>query len=42
MGVNLRRRYVGVPQQFLDAAQIRPIGEKVAGEGVPQDMRAYL
>ena len=37
--VNFGRGNVRVPQKLLDCSQIRPPIEKVAGEGVAQDMR---
>ncbi len=42
MGVDLRRRDVGMPQQFLDDAQVGPAFEQVAGEGMPQHVRRYF
>ncbi len=36
VGVDLRGRDVGVAEQFLDDAQIRAVGEKVAREGVAE------
>src|SRR3989344_1245282 len=39
VGVNLRRRDVLVPQQFLDRAQIRAVTQKIGGKGVSQPMR---
>ena len=38
--VDLRRRNVGVAEQLLYDAQIRPVLEKMTGEGVSQHVRA--
>jgi hypothetical protein len=38
-GVDLRRRQVGVAQQFLDGAEIAPGTEKMRGERVPKSVR---
>ena len=40
--VDLRRRDIGMPQQFLHHAQIRAVLQEMAGEGVSQYMRADL
>src|SRR4030095_1908039 len=40
VGVNLRRRKVGVPEHQLNGAQVGAALEQVRGEGVPQDVRA--
>jgi len=40
MGVNLRRRNVGVAEECLHHPQIRAVMEKVAGKGVAQNMGA--
>src|SRR5665213_1193894 len=39
MGIDLRRRDVGVAEHLLNAAQIRAAVDQVAGEGVAQHMR---
>ena len=39
MGVNLRRRNVGMPEHFLNDAQIGAIAEQVRGKTVPKQMR---
>jgi hypothetical protein len=40
VGVDLRRRNVGVTEQRLHHAQIRAVVQQVAGEGVTQNVRA--
>ena len=42
MSVNLGRGDVGMPQHFLDDAQIRPPGQQVRGEAVAQQVRMDL
>ena len=39
MGVDLRRRYVGVAQHLLDDSQICAVAEQVRCEAVPQKVR---
>src|SRR5437879_4416823 len=39
MGVDLRRRYIGVAEHLLDAAQIGAVIEEMAGEGVARPVR---
>ena len=39
VSVNLCRRDVSMPQHLLERAQIRAMGQQMAGEGVAQDMR---
>ena len=39
MGIDLRRRDIGVAEHLLDAAQIGAVIEEMAGEGVAQHMR---
>ena len=39
MGVNLRGRDIRMAQQFLQAAQIRPMRQQMRGKGVPEHMR---
>ncbi len=41
VGVDLRRRDVGVAQQLLHRPQIGAAIDQVAGERMPQHMRAY-
>src|SRR6202034_2168555 len=38
-GINLRGRQRGMPEQFLDCAQVAAAGEQMGGEGMPQRMR---
>ena len=38
MGVNLSGSDVGMPQHFLNAAQIGAVIEKMGGEGMPNYM----
>ena len=38
--IDLRRRYIGVPEQRLHHAQVGAVVQQVAGEGVTQHMRA--
>src|SRR6266446_5556757 len=38
MGIDLRRRDIGMAEHLLDAAQIGAVVEEMAGEGVPQHM----
>ena len=40
MRIDLRRRNVGVAEQFLHDAQIRAVLQKMAGKGMAQHMRA--
>ena len=40
VGVDLRRRDVGVAEELLHRAQVGAAIEQVAGEGVAQDVRA--
>ena len=40
MRINLGRRDVGVPKECLHHPQVGTVMEKVAGEGVAQDMGA--
>src|SRR5581483_10717368 len=40
VGVDLRGRNIGVAKKRLHHAQIRTVMQKVAGEGVAQNMRA--
>lgn len=42
MGVDLRRRYVGMSKHHLDASQVRPALQKVRGETVAQDVRGEV
>ncbi len=42
MGVNLRGRNIGMAQEQLHTAKIRPMGEKVAGKGMTHDMGGNL
>jgi len=42
MGVDFRRRDVGMSQHLLDGAQIRAVVEQMGGEGVAQHVRADL
>ena len=39
MGVNLRRRNVGMPEHFLNNAQIGAVAQQMSGETVPEQMR---
>ena len=39
LGVDLRRGYRGVPQQFLDHPDVCTALKQVGGEGVPQGVR---
>ena len=39
MGVDLRRRYVGVAQHLLDDSQIRAVAEQMRCEAVSQKVR---
>src|SRR6266446_10587236 len=39
MGIDLRRRDIGVAEHLLDAAQIGAVVEEMAGEGVAQHVR---
>ena len=36
MGVDLRRRDVGVAEHFLNDAQVGPAGEQMGGEAMPE------
>jgi hypothetical protein len=38
MGVLLRRRQTGMPEQFLDDPEICPGVEQMCGKGVPEGM----
>ena len=40
MGIDLRRRNIGVAEQILDDAQVRAVLQQMAGEGVAQHVRA--
>ena len=40
VGIDLRRRNIGMAEQFLHDAQIGAVLQKMAGEGVAQHMRA--
>ena len=42
MSVNLRRRNIGVAEQFLHDAQIGAVLQQMAGEGVAQSMRMNI
>src|ERR1051326_4789083 len=42
MGVDLRRRYVSMPEHLLHAPEIGPVVEQVAGERMSQHMRRQL
>ena len=42
VGIDLRRDQVGVAQQFLHAAQIRPGVQQVCGETVAQFVRRHV
>src|SRR5260221_2956686 len=39
VGIDLRRRDIGVAEHLLDAAEIGAVIEQMAGEGMAQDMR---
>lgn len=39
MSVDLCRRYIGMPEHFLDDSQIGAIAEQVRGEAVSQKVR---
>ena len=39
VGIDLRRRYIGVTQQLLDRAQIRPSFQQMAGKRMAEHMR---
>lgn len=39
VGVDLRRRDIGVAEHFLDHAQVRAVGEQVRGKAVPHLVR---
>ena len=41
MGVDLRRRDVGVAEQILNDAQVRAVLQQMTGEGVAKDVRAH-
>jgi len=38
MGIDLRRRDIGMAEHLLNAAQIGAVVEEMAGEGMPQDV----
>jgi hypothetical protein len=38
MRINLRRRNVRVAKHLLDGPEIRPAGQEMAGERMPQNM----
>ena len=38
MGVDLRGRNIGMPEQHLDHAQVRATGEQMAGKGMAQNV----
>ena len=40
MRIDLRRRNIGMAEQFLHDAEIRAVLQKMAGEGMAQHMRA--
>src|SRR5262249_48922539 len=40
VGVDLRRRHVAVPEEFLDGPDVAAVLEQVGGEGVAQSVRA--
>jgi len=42
MGVDLRRRDIGVTQHLLDAAQIGAVVEQMAGKCMAQDIPATI
>ena len=42
VGVDLRRRDVGMAEQQLDDAEVGAVVEQVGGEGVAQDVRRQL
>src|SRR5918994_3188035 len=42
MGVDLRRRNVGVAEQLLHRAEIRAVLQEMAGKGVADHMRRYF
>ena len=42
VGVALRRREAGVPEQFLYGAQVRAAFQHVRGEGVAQGVRGKM
>ena len=42
MGVDLRRRYVGVAQHLLDDSQIRAVAEQMRCEAVPELVRINI
>jgi hypothetical protein len=39
MGINLRRRDVGVPEHFLDDSQIGAVPEQMSRETMPEQVR---
>ena len=41
MGIDLRRRDVGVAEQILNDAQVRAVLQQMTGEGVAKDVRAH-
>ena len=41
MGVDLGRADVGMPEQLLNRPDVRPVGEHVRGEAVPQHVRRH-
>jgi hypothetical protein len=42
MGIYLRRRYVRVPEHFLDAAQFGSAFQQMRGKRVSQCVRGYM
>ena len=42
MGVDLRRRDIGVPEHFLDDTEIAAIIEQMRGEAVPKRVRGKV
>jgi hypothetical protein len=39
MGIDLGRRYIGVPEHLLQRPEIGSPGKEMTGEGMPQAMR---
>lgn len=42
MGVNLRRGDAGMAEEFLDHPKVRPMGEQVRGETMPQHVGSHM
>ena len=42
MRINLRRRNVGMPEHFLDDAQIGAVAEQMRGKTMPQQVRINI